>query len=412
MTEILTIDSTIIDGIKDEKNPKDWLISRLNDLNVAIGGTRNAPNLENLKFPSELVFLSKGLDHKIDDDVPLEKPSWYDDEKFKRGQKFANDYYGMVNYAEMITLLILFSFHGNLGPLIYTRRSDTSKKAGKRYLSTALRVLSWYEEDVWDKNSVSHKNIKMVRAYHRSTVKRMSKHSKQELEQKTRLRNVLSPTEIKCQALATLKGEFSGTCPFWISELSHSGTLINQVEMSLTLFGFMGLIVLYPEKLGVIGVTEEELDGFVHLWRVLGYLLGIKDEFNLCQGPFNVVKSRCQQIIDMLFIPNLNNLTEEWEHMSRCMIEGVAMTIPGPTFETSMLHLFWITGVKSVKYRRRLKWKYIAKHYFNRFIMSCIMRFVFIRVKFNTWVKNQMRLKAVTMLNEMEDNVTDFNENR
>lgn len=409
MTEIITRD--IIENINERKRPKEWHFS-INEINL------KAPNVVNeiiseaelAKIPTELLFFYEGMRYGVVDSLTFERPSWYDDKKFKLGQNFANDFYGSVNYAEMLTLLVLFSFEGNLSPLIYTRRSDTARKAAKRYLSTALRVLSWYEEDIWDKNSVAHKNIQVVRAYHKNTVKRMVNEPKEELERKSKLKNVVPTTDIKCQSLGVLQEDFKGACPFWV-EATKSDVIINQAEMSFTLFGFMGLVILYPEKLGIVGVTEEELDGFVHLWRVLGHLLGIEDRFNMCQGSFDQVKRRCQQIVDKLFIPNLPNLNEEWEHMSRCMIEGVAMTIPGPTFETSSLHLFWMTGVHPTNYKRKLKWKYIVKHYVNRFIMNCIMRCAWIRVRFNTWVKNQMRLKARTLIND-SDELKDLNENR
>ncbi|CAG2053113.1 unnamed protein product [Timema podura] len=61
------------------------------------------------------------------------KPDWLDLEKFRRGQKFAQDYlFGLV-FAEMLTLLGLFSFPDSLQPLIFTRSSDTPFKNIDRY---------------------------------------------------------------------------------------------------------------------------------------------------------------------------------------------------------------------------------------------------------------------------------------
>jgi hypothetical protein len=47
--------------------------------------------------------------------------------------------------------------------------------------------------------------------------------------------------------------------------------------MALTQFGFMGFALLRSKELGVPD-NREDLEGFVHFWRTIGYLLGIKDK--------------------------------------------------------------------------------------------------------------------------------------
>jgi len=57
-------------------------------------------------------------------------------------------------------------------------------------------------------------------------------------------------------------------------------------------------MVLYPKKLGAINATEEELEGLVHLWAVIGHLLGIQDEFNLCLGGLDLCVQKCRAMVD------------------------------------------------------------------------------------------------------------------
>lgn len=52
---------------------------------------------------------------------------------------------------------------------------------------------------------------------------------------------------------------------------------ITQCDMAVTQFGFMGFPLLVQEKLGLHG-SEEDLEGFIHFWRVIGHLLGINDQ--------------------------------------------------------------------------------------------------------------------------------------
>lgn len=52
---------------------------------------------------------------------------------------------------------------------------------------------------------------------------------------------------------------------------------ISQKDMAFTQFAFFGFIVERGHYLG-IKATKDDLDNFVHFWRVMGYLLGIKEE--------------------------------------------------------------------------------------------------------------------------------------
>jgi len=48
--------------------------------------------------------------------------------------------------------------------------------------------------------------------------------------------------------------------------------------MTLAQFGFIGYTIVSEEYLG-ISVTSEEMEGVVHLWRVIGSMLGMDDKF-------------------------------------------------------------------------------------------------------------------------------------
>jgi len=53
---------------------------------------------------------------------------------------------------------------------------------------------------------------------------------------------------------------------------------LSQTDLSYTLIGFVGPILLRPTMFGVS--ENEDMTGFVHRWRVLGYLHGIEDKYN------------------------------------------------------------------------------------------------------------------------------------
>lgn len=65
---------------------------------------------------------------------------------------------------------------------------------------------------------------------------------------------------------------------------------ITQFGMVLTQFGFMGYALIRPQFLGVKNDNKEDLEGFVHFWAVIGSMLGVKDEFNMCLHSLEVVE--------------------------------------------------------------------------------------------------------------------------
>jgi hypothetical protein len=60
--------------------------------------------------------------------------------------------------------------------------------------------------------------------------------------------------------------------------------------MVITQFGFMGFALSRPHLLGIKTDINEDRDGFVHFWAVIGSMLGIKDEFNMCLHSLEIVE--------------------------------------------------------------------------------------------------------------------------
>lgn len=52
---------------------------------------------------------------------------------------------------------------------------------------------------------------------------------------------------------------------------------ITQKDMAITQFGFMGYAVFQSEKVGLYHIDYEDLRAFIHVWRVVGYVMGTED---------------------------------------------------------------------------------------------------------------------------------------
>lgn len=47
--------------------------------------------------------------------------------------------------------------------------------------------------------------------------------------------------------------------------------------MALTQFGFMGFAVCRTKLVGIYGADEKDLEDFIHVWRVIGHVMGIEE---------------------------------------------------------------------------------------------------------------------------------------
>jgi ER-bound oxygenase mpaB/B'/Rubber oxygenase, catalytic domain len=79
---------------------------------------------------------------------------------------------------------------------------------------------------------------------------------------------------------------------FTISKTAEKNNLakITQYSMVITQFGFVGYALSRPQMLGIKTDNKEDREGFVHFWAVIGSMLGIKDEFNMCLHSLEVVE--------------------------------------------------------------------------------------------------------------------------
>nr|CAD7452695.1 unnamed protein product [Timema tahoe] len=148
-----------------------------------------------------------------------------------------------------------------------------------------------------------------------------------------------------CKLTEELRQDFSSSCPYSPATRIYSAprgsnrVFINQADMAVTQFGFVGLMVLYPKRFGAGGASEDDLEGFCHLWRAVGYLLGVEDRYNFCSGSLEDVRERSKDLIQWCIKPSLREVSQDWEHMSRCLIEGISYYIPGVSFEASLMYL-------------------------------------------------------------------------
>lgn len=98
--------------------------------------------------------------------------------------------------------------------------------------------------------------------------------------------------------------------------------IISQKDMAITLFTFMGFHILCPKQFGIVG-SREQFEAFNHLWRVLGYLMGTRDEFNCCGETLDETLSRLEAMRADIFVPQMQFPCDDYESYTRMAVEGM-----------------------------------------------------------------------------------------
>lgn len=319
------------------------------------------------------------------------KPDWFDKEKFVKGQAFALENAVGFLLGQLFGLLCLICQEDGLKTLTMTKKSHTPYLAFDRYLSTLERVLSWYKEDPWKDGTKANRNIHAVRRMHSATRKKLCELDHDQIEKIGTLKDPY------CPVFPLMRNDFSkldclnrvetaAYTEFMTSPYRPKG--LNQVEMSYTLFGFMGMIVLYPQEFGVYPKSDEDLENFCHVWRTIGYLLGVEDEVNLCRGSLEDIKKRCQEYLEFLVKPVFQRINPQYEHMSRCILEGFGYYFPHLSFKLTILRIAELMNIEMPELYGSLTYTEWFQYLFSKYFIRWGLKYQVIRYFVNKMLYN------------------------
>ncbi|CAH2051904.1 unnamed protein product, partial [Iphiclides podalirius] len=210
---------------------------------------------------------------------------------FRARRFYWHNCYGLT-LAMLLGLVNVLAVPSILRILVGARRSNDVYPAFKRYLSTFLHAVSWFESDM-HRGSQSWESILNVRRRH-----------------------------IVMTQAAKLKGQ----------------GMISQRDLALTHFGFIGLAVLKHDKFGIQTLEEDDWEAYNQFWRVIGFMIGIEDRYNICRDAIAETRQVCRLILQRVYTPCLADTPEYFEYMARIMLEGVSSA--NPTVNTPSL-LYW-----------------------------------------------------------------------
>jgi hypothetical protein len=172
--------------------------------------------------------------------LPL--PEWADMEKIRRGQKLFEEW-GILIILCLFCASLPASYAAANGVkvLYFTARLDTD--ARRRVIETGQFLMDVLAAGGLDEHGKGRRTIQRVRLMH-AAVRHLIK-----------ARNEQTPG-------------------MWHPEW---GTPINQEDLAGTLLTFSYVVANPLPRLGV-HVSAEDVDAYLHLWNVIGHLLGVSDE--------------------------------------------------------------------------------------------------------------------------------------
>lgn len=125
--------------------------------------------------------------------------------------------------------------------------------------------------------------------------------------------------------------------------------IISQRDLVATQFLYVGYPVSQPEVLGVNG-TKEDFGNCVHMWRLVGKLLGIEDRFNLCTDNLEESLQRIDDVREWFLKPTLEFPSEGFEAYSRAAIKGMFNIYPTIEYDSVMFFLRRLAKVPNYNY--------------------------------------------------------------
>ncbi|XP_021701928.1 uncharacterized protein LOC5577106 [Aedes aegypti] len=205
-------------------------------------------------------------------------PTWFNEQKFKRAQHYFRQNFAAIYYGTICGLLASLSIPSILNALVFSTGGKPSfRVAARRYLGALKHTVNWYCDDLASMKSGSWQSLNHVRQVH-STIQRR----------------------------ATAR---------------NYRVIISQRDMAITQFAFIGFVILEPSKLGAQN-EPADLDAMCHFWRVLGYLLGMEDKFNLCDSD-EESRTRMRDLLENFIKPSFEQRTEKCEDAYRMLLGGL-----------------------------------------------------------------------------------------
>lgn len=126
--------------------------------------------------------------------------------------------------------------------------------------------------------------------------------------------------------------------------------IISQMEVSMTTFGFAGFALIRPHLFGIKSDNQAQREGFLHLWAVINYMLGVRDEFNICLLPMEAAEIEFDILMRNVLGPYLQVETPLFKQMMKALADGMQNYLPLFDYESQMFLTRRAVGIPGYQY--------------------------------------------------------------
>ena len=236
----------------------------------------------------------------------------------------------MVSFIDLIDKICFQSkfIHDFSDILVLTQKTETKKKAFYRYIDTGYFMARWLlGPPPWENEQM----YKIVNGYHKSAANKMRNLSKNQRQDKAdeliahleAEEKMLTNDPLDQAMLASVRGHPNSQRNHEIhEEYIKSETVFSQFDMALVHIAFFGSVVVFPERFGAGKCTDESFECFLHMWRVIGYYLGVEDRFNPVRTTLSETRKLLLEIGDELILPSVINMNSTSIHMAKCVTKA------------------------------------------------------------------------------------------
>lgn len=243
----------------------------------------------------------------------IELPDYYNAEKIKKAQKFYKSNFTAIFLNNLLGLMATLAVKEIRALLIFTNKSNAVNTAYKRYISTIKYVDLWCTGE-FKQGTKLWQSFSIVKSMHSAASENFCKFCK---------------------------------------------IRINQKQMAITQLSFVGFVVTKPHMLGIHNFSREDLENYLHLWRIIGNLLGMDDRYNICRDSLEETREICDILIEKFFKSELYKLHKDYIKMISVFTEALQpVTVAIGNYKPFLRYLFVITNVESdIMVRLNLKEK-------------------------------------------------------
>lgn len=273
------------------------------------------------RFQSLLNDGCKAPVHTNSSDFDL--PSFYDPNKFRLGQQaFYNNVFAMM-IGKLAGLISLLTVPSILDVIKFTKQSSTPCMVYRRYVSTILHTFTWYKKEPY-KQIEFLKSLKIVRKKH---------------------------------------------CIVFRRSFEAGINKVSQSDMTYAQFGFIGYIILCSEHLGIY-TTDEEMDGLVHFWRVIGCVLGMEDKYNLCMETVEETRALCSKILNEVFLTSMINYKKNFDEMGHILLNGLWPVLPALDPSSFNALTLYLASLADVNNNHNIKIDYDSMSFYSKSLFN------------------------------------------